>query len=96
MSARGFWASAFTWAKISPELLRVMETLMPVSRSKAPTMARHHSSCTPQYITSAPCACAAPADRKDRAVMAPASMVAETRSFWCSWIPPVYVNVVLF
>ena len=33
---------------------------MPVSRSKAVVMARHHSSWTPQYITRAPCACAVP------------------------------------
>ena len=32
----------------SPELLRVIATLMPVSFSKAVTIGRHHSSCTVQ------------------------------------------------
>jgi hypothetical protein len=48
MSPFGLAASAFTCAKVSPELLRVIATVMPVAFWNSLTMSWHHSSWTEQ------------------------------------------------
>src|SRR5262245_51923135 len=45
----GLLASALTWAKVSPELLRVIATLMPVALVNSALTSWHDSICGLQY-----------------------------------------------
>ena len=72
-------ATRFSIQGITPLLLRVMETLMPVVFSNTATIGRHHSSCTLQYTTSSLPAANALDDNEPATAMARVNAVGANR-----------------